>query len=58
MTEQIRSHDIEDRFINEWERRYEAVRERQERADSVDLDSFVDGMRTVLAYQLAARGRK
>ncbi|WP_049969910.1 hypothetical protein [Haladaptatus cibarius] len=58
VTEQIRSHDIEDQFINEWERRYEAVRERQEQADSIDLNAFVDGMRTVLAYQLAARGRK
>ncbi|WP_266078173.1 hypothetical protein [Haladaptatus caseinilyticus] len=58
VTEQIRSHGIEDRFISEWEERYEAVKERQERADSVDLDSFVEGMRTVLAYQLAARGKK
>ncbi|WP_458205674.1 hypothetical protein [Haladaptatus sp. NG-SE-30] len=54
----IKEHGIEERFIAEWQRRYDAVTSRNTRAKSVDIDSLVDGMRTVLAYQLAARGQK
>ncbi|WP_227353784.1 hypothetical protein [Haladaptatus salinisoli] len=58
VTTTIEENDIEDRFIAEWHRRYDAVTNREERTESVDIESLVDGMRTVLAYQLAARGLK
>jgi hypothetical protein len=58
VTATIEDNDIEDRFIAEWHRRYDAVRNREERTDSVDIGSLVDGMRTVVVYQLAARGLK
>lgn len=58
MSATIKDNGIEDRFIAEWYWRYDAVTNREERADSVDIDSLVDWMWTVLAYQLAARGLK
>ncbi len=58
VAEKIDAHEIEDRLLEEWSRRYEAVKERNVQADSVDIDAFVEGMRTVLAHQIGARGKK
>ncbi|WP_458189304.1 hypothetical protein [Haladaptatus sp. NG-WS-4] len=48
VTKSIRDHGIEERFIDEWRQRYEAVEKRTTRAESVDIESLVEGMRTVL----------
>jgi len=58
VTKLIEENEVEDRFLTEWNERYEEVTERNEHADSVDLDAFIEGMKTVLSYQIAARGRK
>lgn len=54
----IKECGIEDRFMAEWCRRYRAVTEREYRADSVDLDGFIEGMETVMEYHLASQGYK
>jgi hypothetical protein len=54
----IRENDIEERFLTEWNERYDAATARNERTESVDLEAFIEGMKTVLGYQIAARGRK
>ncbi len=58
VTTRIEENEVEERFLTDWNERYEEVTERNEQADSVDLEAFVDGMKTVLSYQIAARGRK
>nr|WP_256486759.1 MULTISPECIES: hypothetical protein [unclassified Haladaptatus] len=58
VTKRIEENDVEDRFLTDWDERYAEVTERDEQADSVDLGSFAEGMKTVLSYQIAARGRK
>ena len=54
----IREHCVEERFVNDWWDRYDAVRERAPKADSVDLAELVDGMHTVMEYHLASQGFK
>lgn len=54
----IKDHGVEDRFVDEWWRRYHAARDREFEATSVDLAAFVDGMETVMEHHLASRGRK
>ncbi|MGA9401836.1 hypothetical protein [Haladaptatus sp.] len=58
VTKLIEENDVEDRFLTDWDERYAEVTERDEQADSVDLGAFAEGMKTVLSYQIAARGRK
>jgi len=58
LVDRIKAQGIEDRFVDEWQRRYRALSETEYRADSVDLDAFVEGMETVMAHHLASRGHK
>jgi hypothetical protein len=58
VVERIRDESVEEKFVEEWWDRYESVMARDCLAESVDVNAFVEGMQTVLAYQLAARGYK
>lgn len=56
--DRIHNHDVEGYFLTEWKTRYGALKASQLEAHSVDLDAFVEGMRHVLAFHLASRGKK
>lgn len=58
LVESIKERGIEDRFMNEWQRRYRAIIEKDYQADSVDLDALIEGMETVMEHHLASRGHK
>lgn len=51
----LKAHDLEEQFLNEWHDRYADLRSQTASTDSVDLDAFIQGLETVLAYQLAGR---
>ncbi len=56
--ERLHDSGIERRLLDEWGERYAALRNRDHGIESVDIDAFVAGMRTVLSYHLASRGYK
>jgi hypothetical protein len=58
LVERVKERGIEDRFMNEWQRRHRAITERDYQADSVDVDAFIQGMETVMDHHLASRGHK
>lgn len=58
LVDRIKECGIEDRFMNEWQRRYRAITQNDYQADSVDLDAFIEGMETVMEHHLASRGHK
>ncbi|MFC4551354.1 MULTISPECIES: hypothetical protein [Halorussus] len=58
LVERIRTRGVEEHFLDEWHRRYEAVEAFEGDLDSVDVRSFRSGMEKVLSYQLASRGLK
>ena len=58
LAERIRSHRVEEYFLTEWETRYSSLKSGRLEAASVDLDGFVEGMKMVLTYHLASRGKK
>lgn len=58
LVERIRNSDLETRFLGEWIDLYTRVQSRELFARSVDLETFTQGMRTVLRYHLATKGYK
>ncbi|SDM82541.1 hypothetical protein SAMN04487949_2715 [Halogranum gelatinilyticum] len=58
LADRIRNHGVEEYFLTEWETRYGGLKAGRLDAHSVDLDAFVEGMRRVMAYHLASRGKK
>lgn len=58
LVKRIKDRGIEDRFMNEWHRRYRVITEKDYQADSVDLDAYMEGMETVMEHHLASRGHK
>lgn len=58
LAERIRDHQVEEYFLTEWETRYSSLKSGRLEATSVDLDAFVEGMKMVMAYHLASRGKK
>lgn len=58
LAERIRRANVEEYFLDEWQRRFESVSRRRFDAESVDLDAFVRGMETVMSYHLASQGHK
>ena len=58
LVERIKDRGIEDRFMDEWQRRYRAITEREYQADSFDSAAFIGGMETVMQHHLASRGHK
>ncbi|WP_089871771.1 hypothetical protein [Halogranum rubrum] len=58
LAERIRDHQVEEYFMTEWETRYSSLKSGRVTASSVDIDAFVEGMKMVLTYHLASRGKK
>lgn len=49
---------VEEYFLNEWDRLYEASDPTQYTTEKIDLDKIHSGMKTVLEYHLSTRGYK
>lgn len=58
ITNRIKTYEVEKLFLAEWEHLHRKVTERDLEAASVDLDAFVDGMKTVMEHHLASEGLK
>lgn len=58
LVERIAQSDVEDAFMRQWEEYSVEVNEFESAIASVDLAAFMEGMRRVMQYHLASRGRK
>ena len=56
--ERLKAQRIEDLFLAEWEQLSRELGDRDFDATTVDLDAFVDGMRTVMEHHMASKGHK
>lgn len=54
----IDHHQLEDMLLEEWGVQYQQLQNTHPTANSVDLDAYVDGLRTLLTYQREAQGSK
>lgn len=58
VAETILDAGVEDDYFRQWEESYGEMQALESAATSVDLGAFRDGMREVMKYHLASRGRK
>lgn len=56
--EAIRDHDVEGVFLDRWHRKRSEVVRLGSALDSVDAETYLEGMETVMSYHLASRGFK
>lgn len=54
----IKDQDIEEQFLRKWRDVACEARQRESRTESVDLESYLDGMQEVMQFHLASRGLK
>ena len=57
LVNRIREAGVEQRFLEEWDRLFDRLRERSHDTESVDLDAYVAGMDEMRQLYLDSRGR-
>jgi len=57
LVDRIREAEVEQRFLEEWDRLYDRLREHSHEAESVDIDAYVAGMDEMRELYLDSQGR-
>lgn len=58
IAETIQDHRVEEVFLSRWREELACARDLEGDIDSVDIESYLDGIETVMRYHLASRGMK